>query len=314
MKFSVLRELAGQFSQPTTIEEHLQVQQYLHSKGFDLSNFYQELEMSSRYVDTHQDITFSSKVVSLHSHTFCEILYCCSCQDVEYLVGTARYKLQPGDVVIVAPGVSHKPLLPDAMKEPYKRYILWLSQDFFDFLTAFFPAGEIRSMPQAALLRTAGTKWEHIGKMFLAGIMETECGLDDYEAAIIGNTISLLTHIKRAFLSQGTEHFKAEKPELLDQVLAYIEANLSRKIALETTAKHFYVSPSTITQTFHQKMGTSFYHCVTQRRLIAAKALISEGTNLESVSRAVGFSDYSCFYRAFKKEYGISPRQFSRLT
>ena len=27
----------------------------------------------------------------------------------------------------------------------------------------------------------------------------------------------------------------------------------------------------------------------------------------------VGFADYSTFYRAFKQEYGISPRQFSQL-
>ena len=73
------------------------------------------------------------------------------------------------------------------------------------------------------------------------------------------------------------------------------------------------MSVSTITQLFRQKLGTSFYHCVTQHRLIAAKVLIGEGMLLEEVSRTVGFADYSSFYRAFKKEYGITPRQFSRL-
>ena len=85
------------------------------------------------------------------------------------------------------------------------------------------------------------------------------------------------------------------------------------KITLEDTAKHFYVSVSTITQLFRQKMGTSFYHCVTQQRLISAKALIGEGKALEDVSRAVGFADYSTFYRAFKQEFGISPRQYRKL-
>ena len=95
--------------------------------------------------------------------------------------------------------------------------------------------------------------------------------------------------------------------------MAYIEKNLSQKITLEETAHHFYVSVSTITQLFRQKMGTSFYRCVTQRRLITAKTLIGEGKSLEDVSRAVGFSDYSSFYRAFKKEYGITPRQYTQL-
>ena len=26
-----------------------------------------------------------------------------------------------------------------------------------------------------------------------------------------------------------------------------------------------------------------------------------------------GYSDYSCFYRAFKKEYGVSPKEYREL-
>ena len=34
---------------------------------------------------------------------------------------------------------------------------------------------------------------------------------------------------------------------------------------------------------------------------------------LKPLSEKVGFSDYSAFYRAFKKEYGISPREYRNL-
>ena len=130
---------------------------------------------------------------------------------------------------------------------------------------------------------------------------------------MLGNTITLLTLMGRGIQQRTASVLKAEKPDLLNKVLAYVEENLANKITLEETAKHFYVSVSTITQLFRQKMGTSFYHCVTQRRLISAKALIAEGKALEEVSRAVGFADYSSFYRAFKKEYGITPRQYTQL-
>jgi len=35
--------------------------------------------------------------------------------------------------------------------------------------------------------------------------------------------------------------------------------------------------------------------------------------NLDILSTKVGFSDYSTFYRAFKKEFGISPREYRSL-
>jgi len=60
-------------------------------------------------------------------------------------------------------------------------------------------------------------------------------------------------------------------------------------------------------------MGVSIYRYITQRRLIAAKTLIGQKMPMEEIARQVGFSDYSTFYRAFKQEFGISPRQFSQL-
>ena len=60
-------------------------------------------------------------------------------------------------------------------------------------------------------------------------------------------------------------------------------------------------------------MGVSFYRCLTQRRLIAAKTLIGENVPMEEVSRRVGFSDYSSFYRAFRQEFGISPQQYRAI-
>ena len=123
---------------------------------------------------------------------------------------------------------------------------------------------------------------------------------------MIGNTITLLTLMGRSIQERTASVLQAEKPDLLNEVLAYVENHLSEKITLEETARYFYVSVSTITQLFRQKMGTSFYRCVTQRRLIAAKVRIGNGEALDDVSRAVGFADYSSFYRAFKKEYGIS--------
>ena len=93
----------------------------------------------------------------------------------------------------------------------------------------------------------------------------------------------------------------------------YIESEMAQKITLAETARRFLVSESTINQLFRKRMQSSFYHYVTQRRLIAAKTLLLSGVSAEQICMQVGFGDYSAFYRAFKREYGISPSQYRKL-
>ena len=101
-----------------------------------------------------------------------------------------------------------------------------------------------------------------------------------------------------------------EKSDFYQSVLSYVTSNLANKLTLEDIAQRFWVSPSTITNLFNRHAGTSFYKFVTSLRLAEAKNLMAEGMPMEKIALRVGFGDYSTFYRAFKKEFSISPRQF----
>ena len=313
MKLSEIRSLMRRMPDYKVSKNPEEQRQLLRQLGLEPGELYQELEMESRFVDTHQDSSWSNATVSLHSHSFYELLYCTGSCQVEYLVGSDRYRLQKGDVLLIAPGISHRPLLPEHMTEAYRRDVLWLSAEFMESLVLLFPAIQEQRPLYSTLLRTGGTRWESLGELFRKGVREAEAQAPGWEMAVLGNSIQILSLLYRAFLDQSTAPMKAEKPELLDQVLAYVEAHLDSKITLEEIARHFYVSESTVSQTFRKKMGVPFHRCVTQRRLIAAKSLIAQGIQLEVVGQQVGFSDYSTFYRAFKQEYGISPRQYRKL-
>ncbi|MBQ2854843.1 MAG: helix-turn-helix domain-containing protein [Oscillospiraceae bacterium] len=313
MKLSELRKLTGDFPRPESPEEYRDFLDRMEALGIDPGNFYQELEMTSRLVETHRDVSWSNTSVSLHSHTFYEVLYCRNTCDVEYLVGTERYRLQRGDIVLVPPGISHRPLLPEKMTEPYERYVLWLSPDFVEKMIRQFAAEKLNVEKNSNLIRTAGTPWEFLGDSFRTGVQESEKMLPGWEVAVLGNTMTLVSQIWRALLDSRVKPLMAEQPELLDRVMTYVEENLGQKITLADTARQFYVSESTISQLFRKKMGVSFYRCVTQRRLIMAKTLIEADVPMETVGEKTGFSDYSSFYRAFKQEYGISPRQYRKL-
>ena len=312
MKIDEVRKLS-RTNWPQTEEGHRQMLQYLRDNGIDPTNLYQELEMSSRYVNTHRDTSYSNSRVSLHSHNYVEVLFCRTSAGVEYLIGSDRYRLQKGDIVYVPPGVSHRPILPEKMTVPYERDVLWISQEFLENLLKMFPEDSSVQRDHSVPIRTAGTRWEFLEELFRAGVLEEEAKRPGWEAAVTGNTMMILANMKRIYIERSAGHMKAEKPELLDRVMAYIERNFAQHITVDELARQFYVSNSTISHLFKQKMGVSIYRYITQRRLIAAKSLIGEDIPMEEIARKVGFVDYSTFYRAFKQEYGISPRQFSQL-
>lgn len=286
----------------------------LLSIGIDPNTFYQELEMTSDLVDTHRDISYSNAHIQLHSHAFFELIYCRNSCGAEYLIGADRYRLMRGDLIFVPPGVSHRPILPEGLAEPYKRYVLWMSPVFMERYANLFPYLFSEKEARPSMLRTSGTRWnDKMAELFRVGVEESERREDGWEAAVIGNTITLLTMIKRANSDQSAHILKAEKPELLDRIMEYIEAHYAENIVISQLAKTLYVSESTISHLFKEKLGISFYRYVTQKRLIEAKRLIEKELRLEEVAGKVGFEDYSGFYRAFKKEYGISPRQYRKL-
>ena len=250
----------------------------------DNRNFYQELEMDSPFVNTHRDISYAPENLQLHSHSFFEIIYCES-GNIQYLIADKRYHIHAGDIILVPPSISHRPIFYEEMTEPYSRIVIWISIEFLRGLISVCPEdvlSKLRSQ-EHFLLRTEGTSYKYLENYFKQGIKETTTTAPLWELSLYGNTAILLTHLGRALLSVGNS-FPIEKREEIDKIITYIEKNYFSKITLESTAKAFHISTSTLGKLFYRKLGISFYQFVTQRRLIHAKLQIEEGYSMEETA------------------------------
>lgn len=276
-------------------------------------NFYQEIRMYSPTVNTHRDISYSTEVVQLHSHPFYELLYCES-GNIQYLIGEHRYSIHSGDIVLVPPGISHRPIFHEQLKEPYSRIVLWVSNEFVSDLIKIFPDYEEhrKHMQNHFLIRTSNSAYGYLKNYFLRGVKEAQEKKLGWEGALYYSSGMLLTELYR-LMNLDDIALPAEKEDMIDQIIFYIENNYASKITLEETAKRFLISQSTLSKLFKNRLAISFYRFVTQRRLINAKKRIEEGELLDKLGTSCGFNDYATFYRAFKKEYGISPKDYQKL-
>ena len=312
MKVNQIHELAAVLHRSNAPENIAYVKKRLQEMGLTLTDLYQKMEMPSRHLDAFREEGYADISSPIHSHAFWEIVYCQSNCGAEYLIGPTCYRLQRGDIILIPPGASHASLRRMNVAEPYRGYVLWVSADSIKTLQESF-SFLLSSQNKGVLIRTSGTIWEFLGGYFKAIVGEIERRESGWDAVVLGNTVILLTQITRAIADTTTSPQSVEKSELLEQILAYIEGYLSEKITLEDVANRFWVSQSTVAHLFTRKMGISFYKYVMQRRLAEAKNLIMENMRIEKVCTQVGFNDYSAFYRAFRKEYAMSPQQFRSI-
>lgn len=96
--------------------------------------------------------------------------------------------------------------------------------------------------------------------------------------------------------------------------LKYIDDHLDEKISLSGIAHQINVCRSTLLQSFRREIGISPYAYVIRRKLAAAQEMISQGIAPTHAAEQLGFGDYSSFYRAFRKEYGMSPSQWKQYS
>lgn len=312
MSVHKIRELATILHANHTPELHSYVADKLQEMGLTMADMYQKLEMGHKKVEAFREEGSCGLSTPVHSHRFMELICCRSTIGASCVMESQSYPLRQGDIFLVPPGVSHAVLMPGNPKLQKKHYVLWISVDFMAQLAEEFPFFSRYPLKSAALIHTAGTVWEHLELYFRSIVEEWEQRTPGWEPTMVATTVLLLSHLSRAVAEVPGRRNTPEKQDLLNQVLIFVEANLADKITLENTAGHFFISTTTLSSLFSRRMGISFYQYVLQRRLREARDLICKGMPIETIASKVGFSDYSAFYRAFRREYGMSPRQYRR--
>lgn len=276
---------------------------------------YENQLMSCSTYEVHHKTDKDLKTVEMHSHDFCEV-YLFLRGSASYIIEDCKYSLLPGDILIIPPGKLHQLDIKDS-SATYERFVLWIDQRYLksistrytDLKTCFLRAAEL----SAFLIRNAALS-DRACRLLDSVREETE---DSFGADIENETCikELLVALGQFFLQHSEDSAViGVSNACVTRAIDYISEHLAEDLSLDRIAAAIFVNKFYFAHVFKEMTNTTPHRYILKKRLVRAKQLLEQGSSAADVYLKCGFSDYTNFFRAFKKEFGITPKQFYAMT
>lgn len=113
------------------------------------------------------------------------------------------------------------------------------------------------------------------------------------------------------FLNELTKNISFDSDKRIIRVKYYISQHYSEGITLRSIADIFNISHTYLSKVFHDETGESFGSYIVRFRMKKAKEFLIRGKHsVEEVSELLGYNSVHYFFKVFKKETGLTPKQY----
>ncbi|MEO1389917.1 MAG: AraC family transcriptional regulator [Cyanobacteria bacterium J06634_6] len=155
---------------------------------------------------------------------------------------------------------------------------------------------------------------ETLGRLFQQELLNDSLGGSLYYESLINLLgIHLLRHYC-AFEAKPLSELDGLQGQKRQQAIAYIHDHLGQDISLNAIATYLEMSQYHFCRWFKQVMGTPPYEYVIQQRVEHAKRLLKDKKlTLADIALQCGFNSQSHLIRHFKKQTGLTPKQYRDL-
>ena len=251
-------------------------------------------------LDVHPD----PESFTMHTHNMCEV-YLFLNGKASFRIEGSEYRLERGDLLVMRPAEAHCiQVQPD---HPYERLSMHFEPSLFERLD---PDGKLLKVfmdrEAGRFNRFSAAEFSDQNyRVMLTQLMQPE---NCQRLNILSVLLPLLNQLYQLY-TQRDESAPATESSMLFQVIRHINEHLSEPLSLDTLCEQFYISKPQLCRSFKRTTGASVGEYITAKRLLLAQGMLRAGSPPTHVCTACGFNDYSAFYRAYRKHFGVGPKK-----
>ncbi len=251
----------------------------------------------------------------VHTHDFAEIIYILDGHAIETVNGK-NVELSRGSMLFINRGSTHE-FTPKNVFTYYN--ICFMPEVISDRIINRENAFDLLSLTALEELRHAESSLGNITfdgeeRVIIEAILADM--LCEYESAnpercaVLESYMTIIVSKLLRKLEPG-EIKKRESDFLWKDIISFIDSNLGERLTLSALAKQCFYNPSYFSRSFKERFGITLVEYITRSRAEAAAKMLTE-TELSTADIATlcGFCDKSALYRAFSKQYGMTPREW----
>lgn len=250
-----------------------------------------------------------------HSHDYIEMVYMCL-GSTTHIINGKQVLLSEGELLFLGRGARHS--IKRAGENDIAINFFILPQFFSSTLSSL---GD-EDTPLKRFIARALDESDRFNYLLfkVAGELPVQNLIENLVFVLLNDTNSKYT-VNRVTMELLFQHlmdctnliaYENESDETIVKFLKYIDDNYKNGTLTEA-ASLLFCDPSWLSREVKRKTGSNYTEILQRRRLSQAVFYLAN-TNMTAadISSAVGYDNVSYFYRIFRKEYGVTPKEFRR--
>ena len=256
------------------------------------------------YINTKGSLSEYTDYKTLHAHSFDEISLIIQ-GDIKYISDNLNSHVQGKSLIFSKAYQLHNPYV--EKDKPYERYQIYFKHQWLNDMIITNKMSQMDSF----IISPSEEDFEEL--LSYMKLMHGDLNKNNETAELRRGLLlsAFFTKVIDVYQNYSINYTQITKTYIND-VLAYIEKNYSKKLVAGEVAAYFFVSRTKLLSDFKQQTGMTLLNYINLIRIKNAKEYIRKGYSVTATAELCGFSNSGHFIKMFTGYNNITPLKYQK--